>query len=165
MKEIYTKTGDKGMTSLKGGVRVPKDDIRIETNGMIDLLNSNLGLVRAATVDNAEKEFILSVQKELMIIMSHVATPQGVDNQKELHCSALTRKMEEQIDSLPHPEGFVIPGANLLSSQIHIARSTARTVERRLWTLEKKYGVKEEILIFFNRLSDYLFTLAEKYSK
>ncbi|MBP5391591.1 MAG: cob(I)yrinic acid a,c-diamide adenosyltransferase [Bacteroidales bacterium] len=165
MKEIYTKTGDKGTTSLKGGVRVPKDDIRIETNGMIDLLNSHLGLIKAATVDSAEKEFILSVQKELMIIMSHVATPQGVENQKELHCTTLTGKMEELIDGLPHPEGFVIPGENLLSSEIHIARSTARTVERRLWTLNETYGVKEEILVFFNRLSDWLFVLAEKYSK
>ena len=153
------------MTSLKGGVRVPKDDIRIETNGIIDMLNSHLGLVRAAMVEKEEKEFILSIQKELMIIMSHVATPQGVENQKELHCKALTAKMEELIDKAPRPEGFVIPGENLLSSEIHIARSTARTVERRLWTLEKEYGVKEDILIFFNRLSDWLFVLAEKYSK
>ena len=165
MKEIYTKTGDKGTTSLKGGVRVPKDDIRIETNGLIDLLNSRLGLVRAAVAEKEEKEFILSLQKELMIIMSHVATPQGIENQKELHCSSLVAKMEEKIDSLPHPEGFVIPGDNLLSSEIHIARSTARTVERRLWTLNNKYGIKEEILVFFNRLSDWLFVLAEKYSK
>lgn len=165
MKEIYTKTGDKGTTSLKGGVRVPKDDIRIETNGMIDLLNSQMGLVRAASVKAGEREFLLSLQKELMIIMSHVATPQGIDNQKELHCTALVAEMEKKIDSMPHPDGFVIPGENLLSSQIHIARSTARTVERRLWTLNNKYGIKEEILVFFNRLSDYLFSLAIKYSK
>ena len=147
MKDIYTKTGDKGTTSLKGGERVPKDDIRIEANGMIDLLNSQLGLVRAASVDIEERELIIAIQKELMIIMSHIAT------------------MEEYIDSVPSPEGFVIPGENLLSSQMHIARSTARTVERRLWTLNKTYKVKEEILVFFNRLSDCLFAMAVKHSR
>ena len=165
MKDIYTKTGDKGTTSLKGGTRVPKDDIRIEANGMIDLLNSQLGLVRAASVENEERELILDIQKELMIIMSHVATPQGMENKKILHCKALTAKMEEYIDRIPSPEGFVIPGDNLLSSQMHIARSTARVVERRLWTLNKEHKVKDEILVFFNRLSDCLFTMAVKHSK
>jgi len=163
MKEIYTKTGDKGMTSLKGGTRVPKDDIRIETNGMIDLLNSHLGFIRASSVDAHEKEFLLAIQKELMIIMSHIATPEGVENQKELHCQALTSHMEELIDATHAPNGFIIPGESLLSSAIHIARSTARTVERRLWTLDRSHKVKEEILVFFNRLSDYLFILATKH--
>ncbi|MBO7562444.1 MAG: cob(I)yrinic acid a,c-diamide adenosyltransferase [Bacteroidales bacterium] len=165
MKDIYTKTGDKGTTSLKGGTRVPKDDIRIEANGMIDLLNSQLGLVRAASVDKTEKEILLSIQKELMIIMSHVATPEGIENTKILHCNELTKRIEEYIDGIPSPDGFVIPGENLLSSQIHIARSTARTVERRLWTLNREYPVKEEILVFFNRLSDCLFAMALKHSK
>ena len=165
MKDIYTKTGDKGTTSLKGGTRVPKDDIRIEANGMIDLLNSQLGLVRAASVDIEERELIIAIQKELMIIMSHIATPEGIENTKILHCKELTERMEEYLDSVPSPDGFVIPGDNLLSSQMHIARSTARTVERRLWTLNKTYKVKEEILIFFNRLSDCLFAMAVKHSK
>ena len=165
MKDIYTKTGDKGSTSLKGGVRVPKDDIRIEANGMIDMLNSYLGFVRAASVDLHEKEVLLSIQKELMIVMSHIATPEDVENQKELHCAALTARLEYEIDFVQAPEGFVIPGSNLLSSAIHIARSTARTVERRLWTLSRTYKIKEEILVFFNRLSDYLFALAVKHSK
>lgn len=165
MKDIYTKTGDKGTTSLKGGKRVPKDDIRIEANGMIDLLNSQLGLVRAASVDSNEREILLSIQKELMIIMSHIATPEGIENTKILHCNELTERMEEYIDGVPSPEGFVIPGENLLSSQIHIARSNARTVERRLWTLNKTHKVKEEILVFFNRLSDCLFAMALKHSK
>ena len=163
MKDIYTKTGDGGTTSLKGGVRVDKDDIRIETNGMIDLLNSCLGFVRAASVDVHEKEFLLAIQKELMIIMSLVATPEGVENQKQLHCASLTANMEELIDSAPRPKGFVIPGDSLLSSAIHIARSTARTVERRLWTLNKSHKVNNEILVFFNRLSDYLFVMATKH--
>lgn len=163
MNKIYTKTGDKGTTSLRGGKRVRKDDLRIEVNGMIDLLNSHLGLVRSK-VEN-EKEFILSIQKELMIVMSHIATPEGETNPKELHCKELTLNMEEMIDTLPHPAGFVIPGENELSSYIHIARSVARRVEVLLWKLEDIHKTKEDIHIFFNRLSDYLFTLAIKYSK
>ena len=163
MKEIYTKTGDRGTTSLKGGTRVPKDDIRIEVNGMIDLLNSHLGFIRASNIDAHEKEFILAIQKELMIIMSHIATPEGVENLKELHCNPLTAHMEELIDASSRPQGFVIPGSSLLSSSVHIARSTARTVERRIWTLAGKHKVNEDILVFFNRLSDYLFVLASKH--
>lgn len=165
MKRICTKTGDDGTTSLKGGCRVPKDDIRIEANGMIDLLNSHLGLSRAAIVEKEEKDFILSIQKELMIIMSHIATPEGVGNPKELHCNSLIKKMEDFIEKAPRPGGFIIPGENLLSSEIHIARSTARTVERRLWTLCREHRLSDEIMVFFNRLSDYLFVLAEKYSR
>lgn len=165
MKEICTKTGDKGTTSLKGGCRVPKDDVRIEANGMIDLLNSQLGLVRAASVKSEDKEFLLSLQKELMKIMSHIATPEGVDNPRELHCKDLIKKIEDFIEKAPRPDGFVIPGENLLSSSIHIARSIARTVERRLWTLVRSYNLSDDILVFFNRLSDYLFVLAEMYSR
>lgn len=165
MKAIYTKTGDKGSTSLRGGTRVPKDDIRIEVNGMTDMLNSQLGLVRAASVDAVEKELIHSLQKELMNIMSHIATPEGIENPKKLNCKHLTERMEEFIDSIQAPQGFVLPGENLLSSQMHIARSTARTVERRLWTLNRSHPVKEEILVFFNRLSDCLFAMAVKHSR
>lgn len=165
MNKIYTKTGDKGLTSLKGGERVPKFDERICTNGEIDLLNSNLGLVRTSISDNRIAEEILSIQKELMIIMSHVATPDGAENPKTLHCNELTASMESFIDTVPVPGGFVIPGENAISSQLHICRSLARTLERSLWKLNESHNVAEEILVFFNRLSDYLFALAIKFSK
>ncbi len=158
MNKIYTKTGDSGTTSLRGGERVGKDDLRIEVNGLIDILNSQLGVVRASLKE--EKEYLLTLQKELMIIMSHIATPDRAENPKELHCKPLTASMEEKIDALPHPDGFVIPGENALSSQIHLARSFARRVEVNLWKLNRTHRVKEEILVFFNRLSDYLFALA-----
>ncbi len=165
MKQIYTKTGDKGSTSLKGGTRVPKDDLRIETNGLIDLMNSCLGFVRASCTDSSEREFILSIQKELMVIMSHIATPKGVENNKILHCKALVMQMEQIIDNSTSPAGFVIPGENLLSSLIHIARSTTRIVEIKVWKLAQLYNIDKDIPVFFNRLSDYLFILAIKYSK
>ena len=172
MKQIYTKTGDEGQTSLRGGVRVDKDDIRIETNGQIDHLNAWLGLVRY----EKENELIRDIQRELMVIMSHIATPEGQVNPKPLRVDELTAKMEEAIDQLSDkPVGFVIPGPSSespLPSEgdrgrfyrgrllLHLARTQCRTVERRLWTLHRSYPVDAGVLRFFNRLSDYLFALA-----
>jgi len=153
MKQIYTRTGDEGQTSLRGGVRVDKDDIRIETNGQIDHLNALLGVVRNDVAD----ELLLDIQRELMVIMSHIATPEGDDNPKPLRSKELTARMEQAIDALTAEKsvGFVIP-----CSMLHVARTQCRTVERRLWTLHRQYPVRPEVLRFFNRLSDYLFALA-----
>lgn len=158
MKQIYTKTGDDGQTALRGGLRVDKDDIRIETNGQIDHLNALLGVVRAQTRD----ELLLQVQRELMAVMSHVATPQGEENPRTLRVVELTSLMEQAIDRLTatKPAGFVLPGDSLPSAFVHLARTQCRTVERRLWTLNRQYPVRQEVLRFFNRLSDYLFALA-----
>lgn len=151
MKEIYTKTGDEGMTSLRGGVRVPKDDIRIETNGQLDMLNSLLGLLP----DNYP--LLHEVQSALMVVMSHVATPDEQENPRPLHCEELTARMEQAIDALKidMPKGFVVP-----RGIIHVARAQCRTAERRLWTLHREHPLDESILCMMNRLSDYLFALS-----
>lgn len=162
MKQIFTKSGDKGTTSLKGGVRVAKYDLRIIANGKIDTLNSWLGLLRSSIENKQDSSFIYSIQEELMAIMSHIATPDGITNSRSLNSLELVGKMEELISACEPPKGFVIPGINRLSSFIHIARSTAREVELILWKLNCEHSVKEEITTFFNRLSDYLFTLAVK---
>ena len=99
MKKIYTKTGDEGMTGLRGGVRVPKDDLRIETNGMMDELNSVIGICRSLMGDNDDEQGLLrAIQQELMTIMSHVATPEGKTNPRELHVEELTKQLEHEID-------------------------------------------------------------------
>lgn len=158
MKQIYTKTGDNGQTSLRGGVRVDKDDVRIETNGQIDHLNALLGVARGIV----DAPLLRRVQQELMVVMSHVATPQGDENPKPLHVAALTAEMETAIDLLTADRtlGFVVPGDKPETAMLHVARTQCRTVERRLWTLHKTYPVDDDILRFFNRLSDYLFALS-----
>ena len=96
MKQIYTKTGDEGQTSLRDGVRVPKDDLRIETNGQIDQLNAQLGVVRSMldeTQDVAALQLILTVQRELMTVMSHIPTPDGSVNPRELHAQDITAQL------------------------------------------------------------------------
>ena len=164
MKQIYTKTGDEGMTSLRDGVRVPKDDPRIEANGQIDQLNAHLGVVRSMLSDDtANSELIHAVQRELMTVMSHIATPEGSVNPRELHAKEITAQLEQAIDSADYQGGFVVPGGGSnLSAFIHLARTQARTVERRLWSLNREHPVNNDILVMMNRLSDYLFVLANE---
>ena len=166
MKQIYTKTGDEGQTSLRDGVRVPKDDLRIETNGQIDQLNAQLGVVRSMldeTQDVAALQLILTVQRELMTVMSHIPTPDGSVNPRELHAQDITAQLERAIDSSNYQGGFVVPGGgSQLSAFIHLARTQARTVERRLWSLHREYPVDRDVLVMMNRLSDYLFVLANE---
>ena len=164
MKQIYTKTGDEGMTSLRDGVRVPKDDPRIETNGQIDQLNAHLGIVRSMLGDDdANREIIHSVQRELMTVMSHIATPEGSVNPRELHAAKITSELEQAIDQADFQGGFVVPGGgSQLAAFIHLARTQARTVERRLWSLHRQHPVDSAILVMMNRLSDYLFVLANE---
>ena len=164
MKQIYTKTGDEGMTSLRDGVRVPKDDPRIETNGQIDQLNAHLGVVRSMLGDDdANREIIHSVQRELMTVMSHIATPEGSVNPRELHAAKITSELERAIDQADFQGGFVVPGGgSQLAAFIHLARTQVRTVERRLWSLHREHPVDRDVLVMMNRLSDYLFVLANE---
>ena len=164
MKQIYTKTGDEGMTSLRDGVRVPKDDPRIEANGQIDQLNAHLGVVRSMLDgDDANRDLVLAVQRELMTVMSHIATPDGSVNPRELHAAEITTQLEQAIDSADYQGGFVVPGGgSQLSAFIHLARTQARTMERRLWSLNREHPVNNDVLAMMNRLSDYLFVLAKE---
>lgn len=163
MSRIYTKTGDTGETSLFGGERVRKDDIRIEVNGEIDELTCAIGVVRAMMSDgDAVKKDLETIQEELMVVMGYVASDKGLDDDKRMEINALVAKMEAGIDERASGMGFsfVLPGANELSASLHLVRAKARTVERRLWTLSREYLVDLTIMMFFNRLSDYLFALA-----
>jgi len=164
MKQIYTKTGDEGLTSLREGVRVAKDDPRIETNGQIDQLNACLGVVRSMLGDDEEnRDLIHAVQRELMTVMSHLATPDGSENPRELHAAEITSQLERAIDQANFQGGFVVPGGgSQLSAFIHLARTQARTVERRLWSLNREHPVVSAVLVMMNRLSDYLFVLSNE---
>lgn len=152
------------MTSLRDGVRVAKDDPRIEANGQIDQLNAYLGIVRSMLGDDKENsQLIHAVQRELMVVMSHIATPEGSDNPRELHAADIITQLERAIDNADYQGGFVVPGGgSQLAAFIHLARTQARTVERRLWSLNREHPVNKDILVMMNRLSDYLFILANE---
>lgn len=163
---IYTRGGDKGRTGIHGGERVDKDDIRIEANGTLDEVNAELGLVRSLLPPEHEWQKLLGkLQREMMVVMSHVATPSALREKNpnplpvglaafcELHIDVLSAQMEEN-------GYFILPGGTLVAAHLQKARTIVRRAERRLWTLNRKDPVPESILQFVNRLSDLLFVMA-----
>ena len=165
--KIYTRGGDKGKTSIHGGQRVDKDNIRIEANGTLDELNAVLGVIRALVGEGHEWQTMLyELQRSLMVVMSHVATPSEM---RERNPNPLPEDLdvycEAQIDwltgKMKHPSTyFILPGGTLVSAHCQLARTVARRAERRLWTLNKTDEVPAGILRFVNRLSDLLFFMA-----
>lgn len=166
MRKIYTRTGDEGMTSIHGGTRVPKDDIRIEANGCLDELNTLLGIVRSMLSETDEWQTKLCyIQRSLMVVMSHVATPSAIRAQNPNELPQDLDKfceewMDEMMSQLEDNGYFILPGGTPLAAQLQHARAVARRAERRLWTLNRTDAVPGAILRFVNRLSDLLFVLA-----
>lgn len=165
MKRIYTRSGDRGTTGLHGGTRVPKDDIRIEANGCLDELNTVVGIVRSMLPPQDEWQPLLhDLQRELMVVMSHVATPPGVTNPNPLPADEWTARWERQMDtltdSLPEGQYFLLPGGTPVAAHLHLCRTVARRAERRLWTLHRQSPLPEALLGYINRLSDLFFVLA-----
>ena len=166
MRKIYTRTGDEGMTGIHGGTRVPKDDILIEANGWLDEWNTLLGIVRSMLSETDEWQTKLCyIQRSLMVVMSHVATPSAIREQNPNELPQDLDKfceewMDEMMSQLEDNGYFILPGGTPLAAQLQYARAVARRAERRLWTLNRTDAVPEAILRFVNRLSDLLFVLA-----
>ena len=166
MKRIYTRSGDKGMTRIHGGERVPKDDIRIEANGCLDELNTVLGIVRSLLpLQHEWQSLICDIQRNLMVVMSHVATPSSLRMQNpNVLPTDMVEVCEQQMDNLTelmNDNGyFILPGGTPISAQLQFARVVCRRAERRLWTLHREDEVPELILTYINRLSDLFFVMA-----
>lgn len=173
--KVYTRTGDKGTTSLVGGIRIGKADIRLEAYGTVDELNSHLGLLAAHLPDGDknlpdgdDRRTIEQIQSILFNVGTHLATDLS---QTPLYPSArlpedaITR-LEDEIDHalamLPEAQGFVLPGGTIAAAQAHICRTVCRRAERRVVALAAEAEVGPEIQTYLNRLSDYLFVLAKK---
>lgn len=165
--KIYTKTGDKGSTSLIGGTRVPKNDIRIETYGTVDELNSWIGLVGDQINDESLKKELREIQDRLFTIGSVLATDMEKETKMklpDLHNSDidfLEKKIDDMTGQLPVMKFFILPGGHSTVSYIHIARCVCRRTERLAVSMqEHNLFVDEKLIRYLNRLSDYLFTLA-----
>lgn len=159
--KIYTKTGDKGTTSLYTGERVPKDSVRVEAYGIIDEFDSALGLARAFCRNKDVSATIYDVQKLLWKIMAEVASvgeakiqlsPVDVHNIEQV-----IDKFDAQLPPLTH---FLIPGDHPGSAALDLARTVARRAERELWRLTRVESLNEHVLVIINRLSDLCFVLA-----
>jgi cob(I)alamin adenosyltransferase len=167
--KIYTKTGDKGETSLFGGKRVSKSDLKIDTYGTVDELNSHVGLVKDVC-KNEQNEVLALVQEQLFTIGAILATPEGKVNTffKQIEAKDI-EYLEKQIDlmneDLEELDAFIMPGGHVNVSFCHIARTVCRRSERLCVALAKIELVNELIIKYLNRLSDYLFVLARKLAK
>lgn len=166
--KLYTKTGDKGTTSLVGGTRVPKTHARLEAYGTVDELNAHLGLLATYLTDEADQSFLQQVQDRLFAVGSHLATDQTKISLKA--ASVITpqqvEEMEHEIDrldaQLPQLAAFVLPGGSRGAAVCHICRTVCRRAERRILALSEQVEVSSVLLAYVNRLSDYLFVLSRK---
>lgn len=165
--KIYTKTGDKGSTSLIGGTKVPKNDIRIETYGTVDELNSWIGLINDQLNDDEFKPVLKEVQDRLFTIGSSLATDAEKETKMKLpdlhsgDIEFLEKKMDEMTALLPEMKSFILPGGHVTVSSIHISRCVCRRAERLAVAMQQNHlFIDEQVIKYLNRLSDYLFTLA-----
>jgi cob(I)alamin adenosyltransferase len=165
--KIYTKTGDKGKTSLLGGTRVSKSNMRIDAYGTVDELNSYLGFVSDLETDNDRIVFIRNIQYRMFTVGSSLAaeTARAKDfkpDLKEEDITVLEQAMDEMNEVLPAMTNFIIPGGHQLVSATHIARTICRRAERLVIKLSEVEEIEEIIIRYLNRLSDFLFVLARK---
>jgi len=165
--KIYTKTGDQGTTALFGGKRVSKSDLKIETYGTVDELNSWVGLVRDQEVNQKRIEELIEIQDRLFTIGSMLATEPGNTKVKiplltEDDIGFLERKIDVMDAELPQMRSFILPGGHSSVSYCHLARTVCRRAERIVIALSTQEKLEPLIIKYLNRLSDYLFVLCRK---
>ncbi|HEY0045658.1 MAG TPA: cob(I)yrinic acid a,c-diamide adenosyltransferase [Flavobacterium sp.] len=172
--KIYTKTGDDGTTALFGGTRVAKHNIRIESYGTVDELNSYIGLLRDQQIAVEHKQFLTRIQDRLFTLGAILATPpqdEFLKNGKSRlniprispadveHLELQMDAMEELLQPMTH---FILPGGHVTVSTCHVARCICRRAERLVVRLDEIEAVEPILIHYLNRLSDYLFVLARK---
>ena len=166
--KIYTKTGDKGLTSLIGGTRVPKHHLRIESYGTVDELNSYVGMIRDTEgITDHHKSILKEIQDRLFTIGSSLASDPEKSKMKipdllEEDIQLLEQEMDKMNEDLPELRHFILPGGSVAVSFCHIARCVCRRAERLTVHLAEDSVVNDKIIIYLNRLSDFLFVLARK---
>ena len=169
--KIYTKTGDKGQTSLIGGTRVPKYHPRIEAYGTVDELKSYIGLIRDQDISDNIKSLLLEIQDRLFTIESQLAhDPETTLNRPlpelfESDISTLESAIDEMNEVLEPLSSFILPGGHVAVSHCHVARCICRRAERITTQLSEAHPVNPLNIKYLNRLSDYLFVLARKTGK
>ena len=163
--KVYTRTGDGGMTSLSGGVRVSKTDVRVEAYGTVDELNAHIGELITYLEHEEDRKFLTGIQCDLFTIGAYLATEPsraeklGREVVTEEDVTRLEQAIDEAEDGLPGWRGFVLPGG---SRGAAVCRTVCRRAERRILELSGSAPVMPEVCAYVNRLSDYLFVLSRK---
>jgi cob(I)alamin adenosyltransferase len=165
--KIYTKTGDKGETSLFGGKRVPKYDVRINAYGTSDELNSFIGLIRDQQIDAHYKDVLLNIQDKIFVLGATLAADPDKPKLKKPDLlledvELLEKEIDQMNEQLPEMTHFILPGGHTTVSYCHIARCVCRRCERLVIELASQTEVEALIIQYLNRLSDYLFVLGRK---
>lgn len=175
--KIYTKTGDKGTTALFGGTRVPKHNLRIDSYGTVDELNSWMGLIRDQEISIHTSKIINLIQHHLFTLGAILATPPEKETLKngkdrlniskisDEEINMLETEMDDMDKELPPMTHFILPGGHPSVSYCHITRTVCRRAERLASELNEITPIDPQVLRYLNRLSDYLFVLARKLSK
>jgi cob(I)alamin adenosyltransferase len=165
--KIYTKTGDKGKTSLIGGTRVWKNDARLEAYGTIDELNAFIGVLITSKLPADVQEFLIGIQHQLFTIGSFLATDRSKTEIKsasvihEADVQALEQEIDRLNESLPPIRKFILPGGSHAGSVAHVCRAITRRAERKILHLvQTGFEIDALLLQYVNRLSDYLFVLS-----
>lgn len=160
---IYTKTGDKGSTSLFDGNRVSKDDIRVESYGTVDELGSFMGLAKNYVEDKEIRDLIQNMQNKLFTVASNLATEDAANVKHHIvedDIVFLEDIIDKYMNLLNNPMGFIVPGSNIKSAYLHVARTVCRRAERRIISLSKIAIIDPLVIKYVNRLSDCLYALA-----
>jgi ATP:cob(I)alamin adenosyltransferase len=167
--KIYTRTGDDGTTSLSGGRRVPKSNIRVESYGSVDELICWIGMLRSFPGNEKRRTVLIHIQDQLMICAAVLSSDPKENKGRKLMPGSdeiilLEKEIDEMESALPPLENFILPGGNQIVSYCHIARCVCRRAERTVLKLNETEKIPEIIFKYLNRLSDYLFVLSRKLS-
>ena len=166
--KIYTKTGDDGTTGLFGGGRVGKDEARVEAYGTVDELNSVIGVARAASLPPDVEGVLAGVQEDLFVIGAELATVAGKEEKLPMpllgteRAALLESAIDRMEETLPALTSFIMPGGCPGGAFLHQARTVCRRAERRALNASRETSIRREVLIYLNRLSDFLFVAARQ---
>jgi cob(I)alamin adenosyltransferase len=166
--KIYTRTGDEGTTGLFGGGRVAKDDARVDAYGDVDELNATLGMARSIELMPRIDEVLVPIQRDLFAIGALLATPDHDRMRQQLEKARIDEERIEQLEraiddaeqELEPLRSFILPGGTPKASALHVARTVCRRAERRVVALSHHVELPSLVVMYLNRLSDLLFTLA-----
>jgi cob(I)alamin adenosyltransferase len=166
--KVYTKTGDGGQTGLFGGARVDKDEARIEASGTVDETNSAIGLARAAGCPDPVSEWLVAIQADLFVVGAELST--AIENREKLErrmglisdarSAALEQAIDRMEEELEPLTTFILPAGCPAGAALHHARTVARRAERLVITMRRQHPVRDGLIIYLNRLSDFLFVAA-----
>ena len=165
--KIYTKTGDNGTTGIQHGKRISKTNIRIKSYGLIDEINSSLGIILSHDLDKDLSKILIKIQNDLFIIGSDLSDPNPrTSNRVNAHMICYLENMIDLLDNeLPNIKNFIMPGGNIIASYLHLSRSITRRSEISVIEFSNITYVNKNIMKYLNRLSDLIFVIARVINK